>query len=457
MSQGIRAQEDPAQQLKDDAAAEASSEGEASASGDGSAEKDKPPAPETAPPPTGRGRDASAAKPKVGGPPREKASRPESGRKLGGGLPPRPPPASGLKSIHGGAAKGGAGGYSPRPRTLPPQPTFSPPPTVPAVCHAWRRTSALKALLRKHRSFPPAEAAGIGEPNACAGAPEDGGAAAAPITRKHLLEKHPGAAAAKQGSFTDAGLSAAQVRELRIRGVSEQFYVDHELKLLYCVIPKAGCTSYKAWLLNNAGLFKGGTVHNRELYKGPRIVNGQFISDEALRGILNGGEYFKFTVTRSPYTRSLATYLERFNKCENSTRRTKNECVMWKRALTGGEEPLPKDDMTFVEYLKTMKAHKLNIVDFRNAHWVPGVQVCGLDHIEYDWVGRLEDPTDAEMLYAIVGERPMAKKHGVDLAHSVGTSAKIKKYYTEEAKQLVAELYESDISRIGYKSDGVVP
>eukprot|EP00659_Diplonema_papillatum_P015594 gene15594-23802_t len=376
----------------------------------------------------------------------------------------RPSTGQGTAGAPSGAAKAipGAIGQSPRaPRTLPPPPpppTFSPPPTVPAICESLARSRELKQLWMTWKQKTPQQVNGtlpVGElPDACKGVPVAAQEAAVPTS---LLEaKHPVTEAAKAGWFVKDSLSLAQVKELRARGVSEQFYVDHDLKLLYCVIPKAGCTTYKSWMLQNAGLFKGGNVHNRELYNGARIQNGQFISDEKLLEILNGGSYFKFTITRSPYTRVLATYLERFNECEKQARRTKAECDMWKRAVTGGALPLPRDNMTFVDYLSTMKAHKLTVVDFRNAHWVPGVQICGLDHIKYDWVGRLEDTDDSKVLYDLVGQKPLAKHVLKNTRHSEGTAGKMASYYNEEAKRLVHELYsDSDVSRLGYIPNGV--
>ena len=94
--------------------------------------------------------------------------------------------------------------------------------------------------------------------------------------------------------FNKQRLSVNQIEDLRSSGVIEQLYFDHDLKIAYCAVPKAGCTEVKAWMLNNAGLYKRSrTPHNRTLYTGERIQNGQVMSNERLQQIFSDGEYFK--------------------------------------------------------------------------------------------------------------------------------------------------------------------
>ena len=276
------------------------------------------------------------------------------------------------------------------------------------------------------------------------------------LTQQHLKETLPITSAARETRFIKQTLSLAQVKELRDTGVAEQLYIDTQDKILYCVVPKAGCTTYKSWLLYNAGLYNGkGTIHKRDLYRG-RVKNADFMQDDELRDILNSGDYFKFTVSRSPYTRALATYLERFHNCESLPKMNPSVCNMWRRALYGSQyNPAAEKPITsFKQFLDIMKANFLPRVDYKNAHWVSNTRVCGLDRIAYDWVGRLEDRADTQILYGLTGKgRSPFKADG----HTQSTSSKIPEHYTEETKRLVTEIYDNDVSLLGYVTDGVVP
>eukprot|EP01064_Diplonema_japonicum_P028683 TRINITY_DN4463_c2_g1_i1.p1 TRINITY_DN4463_c2_g1~~TRINITY_DN4463_c2_g1_i1.p1 ORF type:complete len:612 (+),score=106.01 TRINITY_DN4463_c2_g1_i1:86-1921(+) len=343
----------------------------------------------------------------------------------------------------------------PKPSPTPP-PTYAPSVKDTKICESLERSKALRTQWNRVTHHSPVKVNGtLNEIPACVDTVVASAAKTSPLQDTDwTTEKHPVLKPAGEGRYATQQLTLLKVKELRRKGVVEQMYIDHDLKFVYCVIPKAGCTTYKAWVLNNAGLFKGGNVHNRELYNKKRIQNGQYVTDEEMLEILNGGKYFKFSITRNPYTRVLATYLERYHQCEKQVRRTKNECDMWKRALinrqTASNHNLPRDNNTFTEYLQIMKDNPTQEVDFRNAHWVSGVQVCGLDELIYDWLGYLENSNDQELLYTITGRKAVPKEKQGGLRHSEGTAKKLS-HYTERAKQLVDEIYRNtDISRLGY-------
>ena len=348
--------------------------------------------------------------------------------------------------------------------TGPPRPGFASNSLIPfiskeesAVCGSMARSKVLKKEYLKMSAQEQQPVDGVQDIPICEGTPvvEVPSVSAEDMTSKKI----PMETATSEKRFVKNDITKQKVLEFRRRGTAEQWYIDKELKFFYCVVPKAGCTTLKAWMLNNAKLFKGGTVHNRQLYNGPRIQNIQFVPDDELIPILNSGEYFKFTVVRSPYTRVLATYLERFENCEKQTRRTKQECDMWKRALIGKTNGLPADNSSFAEILDVMKKNPLPSVDFRNSHWLPNVDVCSMNEIKYDWVGRLEDPTDLDLIYNITGAEKMKdKRKSKGLRHSEGTSSKMKSYYSDLSRDLVSEIYsDTDILRLGYHAKGVVP
>eukprot|EP01061_Rhynchopus_euleeides_P030899 TRINITY_DN51193_c0_g1_i1.p1 TRINITY_DN51193_c0_g1~~TRINITY_DN51193_c0_g1_i1.p1 ORF type:complete len:547 (+),score=153.22 TRINITY_DN51193_c0_g1_i1:98-1642(+) len=265
------------------------------------------------------------------------------------------------------------------------------------------------------------------------------------------------------------GITLDTVAKLRERGVLDQMYIDVKRKFIYCAVPKAGSTELKAWMLHNENLFvppKAGrsasNVHNRSRYNEGVFRTGQFTTDADMQAFLNNPEYFKFTVARSPYTRVLASYIERYYKCGSGYGigvRPPGECKAWRNALLpkkpSSEERtalMENTDLSFAKVLQYIKNQApVAKVDYKNAHWVSVADVCGLDSIVYDFVGRMEDPTDMEFIFHHTDTRPPEKKFRGTLRHSQGTSKKMATYYTQRLLDDVTEIYRTEVEVLGYK------
>eukprot|EP01065_Artemidia_motanka_P034930 TRINITY_DN42912_c0_g1_i1.p1 TRINITY_DN42912_c0_g1~~TRINITY_DN42912_c0_g1_i1.p1 ORF type:complete len:685 (+),score=188.36 TRINITY_DN42912_c0_g1_i1:55-2109(+) len=335
------------------------------------------------------------------------------------------------------------------------------------ICENWARSEGMKswwAALRKLRGGP---APTMELPRGTAKPPICANSEAEPKKPNEDPEK---VAAVKHATV---GLSAGQswhhgevdvrtIARLRARGVVDQIYVDRDLKLLYCAVPKAACTSTKAWMLKAAGLNYRGNVHNRSLYAGPRLQSAVGIRNEELAAMFNDGGYFKFTLVRNPYTRALASYLERFHNCRQ--RRSEGECLMWARALVGTS--MPKEDvlrlrLTFEQYLRTMHETKRSgeqKLNFMTAHWLPSAQVCAVDELPFDFIGRMESPEDMALLFEVAGERGHDSQSASRLAHSVGTSTKMATYYeTDRILRSASTFYRQDTMLLGYTDQGIIP
>ena len=319
----------------------------------------------------------------------------------------------------------------------------------PLICSSLRSTEAIKSFYSKHwnkssSSYP--------VPKRCTGSNNN----YLPIRERHikknaqspLLRSTTLRASADKPYLKISEDEAIQlIDKLRSTGVIDQLYFDHTAKIMYCAVPKAGCTGIKAWMLSAASLYKGGTVHNRQLYKGPRIQHSQFMSNNQFIKILTEGEYFKFTVVRNPFTRVFASYLERFANC--SKKRAFNECDMWRRRLTGGRCKI-SDNSSYVDMLKVLKDCPFRSVDFANAHWIPSVSTCSLTDLPFDLISRLESSSDMELINDITGFKKL-RSTSVAKGHSTRSQSKLQNHYDSEAINLLKTLYNDDIELLGYK------
>eukprot|EP01062_Namystynia_karyoxenos_P024810 TRINITY_DN1969_c0_g1_i1.p1 TRINITY_DN1969_c0_g1~~TRINITY_DN1969_c0_g1_i1.p1 ORF type:complete len:630 (+),score=201.71 TRINITY_DN1969_c0_g1_i1:77-1966(+) len=354
----------------------------------------------------------------------------------------------------------------PSPEPTPAPTTPVPKPSYPVVCRSWYNTALIRYMWQRWKGQAALPALnGTEPPKDCADysvPPRD-----MPVAEPHLAKDIPTAAVAAERKWLKLGITKVHVEQLRARGIIDQLYVDHKLKMMYCAVPKSGCTGIKGWMLKGAGLFTGGSAHNKTLFKGDRLKVATFMTDQEVMDVLNNGEYFKWTIVRNPFTRVLATYLERFHQCLKQTRRTAQECFMWKKALVGrqpsaeAEAKQLSDDMSFLDYLNVLVKYreKQKPVNFLNAHWLPASEVCAMDEIEYDFVGRLEDKADMQTVYDLTGQQAsFSKIQKKKLEHSEGTSTKLRTHYTDESHRIIAELYKKwDINQLGYTSTNVVP
>eukprot|EP01065_Artemidia_motanka_P029749 TRINITY_DN35832_c0_g1_i1.p1 TRINITY_DN35832_c0_g1~~TRINITY_DN35832_c0_g1_i1.p1 ORF type:complete len:853 (+),score=76.07 TRINITY_DN35832_c0_g1_i1:132-2690(+) len=384
------------------------------------------------------------------------------------------------------------------------------------VCVSWANTEGLRELNAKRedkrllKELP--SAVGTRTSRACAGhriPPR------IPELKQNM--QVPGGrlatAIARRAAWSRQQLTLGDVQALRERGVLNHFYLDRTLRVLGCMVPKAGSTTLKAYFLSNIGKWPGGgTVHNKSRFNEATLQAGDFISDEEFVELFNGGRVFKFTMVRNPFSRSLAAYLERFHECHRT--RFESECQMWRRSLTvpGGEglpnlrpgvlvevvqgmkprrghivELLPNDhvlvdmpavkdqleqsiqavpltsvrraelgrDTSFVHFLEALRAHPTRKVTWQNAHWLASSDVCAVDVIQYDWVGRLEVTEDWKLLYNVVGTKAgfdEAQKRS--LKHSVGTASATAEHFTLENIDRVEDIFSfTDIGLLGYKAE----
>ncbi|KAJ9459516.1 hypothetical protein DIPPA_23854 [Diplonema papillatum] len=209
----------------------------------------------------------------------------------------------------------------------------------------------------------------------------------------------------RMGAFGKADLSVATIEMLRARGVLNQLYIDFKNKYMYCCVPHAGCTATLSWMLKHAGIDAAGHVLEDNADLGDSIPRGDTIETETLQKVFNSGTYFKFTATRNPFKRAVDVYMKLFKRCRQALKLPPDECFQYGDALAvqAGAEFLPSDDATFLEILGMM-ARPAGKVGPKSAHWLPSVQVCGMDYIPYDFIGKVENLHDVSLPRKIMGD-----------------------------------------------------
>lgn len=138
---------------------------------------------------------------------------------------------------------------------------------------------------------------------------------------------------------------------------------------------------------------------------------------------------FKFTVVRSPYTRTLSAYLDKIER----------------RALRAGKES------SFRDFLLQAKNKQRFL--FSNAHWAPQSSLMLIPVEQFDFIGKVESLNDdlAEITRRI---RPELEQSLTSFKkNATGAGDKLRHYYDDELIALVQDLYRDDFTTFNYSTD----
>jgi chondroitin 4-sulfotransferase 11 len=200
--------------------------------------------------------------------------------------------------------------------------------------------------------------------------------------------------------------------------------IDFKNKFIFLHIPKCGGTSVE-WMLRGAGLklnaesFHGSTNQLKN-YKGKHLwLQHLRIKDMQTLFNINIDNFFKFTVSRNPWSRKVSSFFwENKNNKANLTNKNFKNFV---------KNPHYRD-----------RSHRYSQFDF----------ICDKDgKIKIDYVVKLEnfeeDINTAFKKAKISFQKP---KHHYKTKHKHYTE-----YYDDETKEIVAEKYAKDIEYFAYK------
>lgn len=120
-----------------------------------------------------------------------------------------------------------------------------------------------------------------------------------------------------------------------------------------------------------------------------------------------------------------------------------------------GEAERHGGNVSFSEYVSTLSEsvrRGARVSTQMNEHWAPAWLICGMDTVEYDFLGRLEHvDADVRELFAAVGidEPGLPTREQVSFA-ATNAADEAPALYTEHLVELVGEAYRVDAHLGGY-------
>lgn len=218
---------------------------------------------------------------------------------------------------------------------------------------------------------------------------------------------------------------------LTMKQVDQQLHFADGLPVTYVQNYKAGCTSIKFSLL--LSMLPSERISDSALHwrgEGPFARLLSACAPEEIRTIVGRPI---FTMVRNPFLRILSGYLDKARLSQPQGRAFYGRYFL--------RSP-PDEPIGFVHFLRCVASDHPRAC---NPHFAPQYVNTVVHHIDYDFLGSVED-IDAMAAFL--------RGHGIDLEpwryHATGAAGLVEAHFTAEAEGLVEEIFAEDFRLFGY-------
>ncbi|XP_040016584.2 carbohydrate sulfotransferase 8 [Gasterosteus aculeatus] len=212
------------------------------------------------------------------------------------------------------------------------------------------------------------------------------------IARRQLMKEM----CAKYKSSISRTITAHHVRNL---------FVEDKYKLLYCQVPKAGCSNWKRTLIVLAGLAPNARSIKHDTAHGGRYLRELNTFDR--KGIMHRLEtYTKFMFVREPLERMVSAYRDKLENPNDYYHNLFGKPIISKYRANPSPEALNTGNgVTFKEFVQyLLDVHRPVGMDI---HWDQTNQLCNPCLIDYNFIGKFENmEEESNYLLRLAGAPP---------------------------------------------------
>ncbi|KFV75534.1 Carbohydrate sulfotransferase 9, partial [Dryobates pubescens] len=236
-----------------------------------------------------------------------------------------------------------------------------------------------------------------------------------------------------------------------------RIYVEDRHKVLYCEVPKAGCSNWKRVLMVLNGL--AASAHNishDDVHYGKHLRRLDSYDLEGISRRLN--TYTKTIFVRDPMERLVSAFRDKFEHPNSYYHPVFGKAIIKKYRQDAEEEALKTGSgvkfREFIQYL--LDSHRPIGMDI---HWEQVSKLCHPCLISYDFIGKFETlEEDANYFLQLVGAPAELKfprfkdRHSSDERTSPEVVRQYLKELSEEERQLTYDFYYLDYLMFNYTS-----
>ncbi|XP_077420202.1 carbohydrate sulfotransferase 8 isoform X2 [Vanacampus margaritifer] len=179
-------------------------------------------------------------------------------------------------------------------------------------------------------------------------------------------------------------------------------FVEDKHKLLYCQVPKTGCSNWKRTLMVLAGVASDpqNISHNTAHIGSTLKTLNSFDRQGIIRRL---GSYTKVIFMREPFERLVSAYRDKFENPNDYYHMTFGKPIISKYRPNASRSALESGSgVTFQEFVQYfIDVHRPIGIDI---HWEAANQVCNPCLIDYDFIGKFENMAEeSDLLLRLSG------------------------------------------------------
>lgn len=175
---------------------------------------------------------------------------------------------------------------------------------------------------------------------------------------------------------------------LDLSGMVSRLYVEERHKILYCEVPKAGCSNWKRTLMVLNGLARStDEISHEAVHYGKRLKTLDSFDRASIQGRLR--TFTKVVAVRDPVERLVSAFRDKFEQPNSYYHPVFGRAIIRKYRENASEEALQSGSgVTFPEFVRYLLDPDRPVG--MDIHWEPVNRLCFPCFIAYDFISKFE-------------------------------------------------------------------